>query len=1048
MELKKSRLIALAVLIAVLVLYLFAARVFVPGILQSEVAKFSEERGVDLTVGSASFGIVSGLVLNDARIGNSVSIDKIKLRPSILEFLSKGEILINNIIVDRPLVTIDDELPETIIKLQKGDEKEPARTIVIRSIDIDDLVVNAGGAKFSLNELDIEIPAKGDSDDTLKLHGRLENDSLRQEVNFITNIGFRENKLIKVDLAFTDLEKGDITGFLSFPYGLSIYITAMVDYNEGLDTEGILTLINSADKDEEGVFEFDLSHDKENRSLVVNHINGNIEELLSLDMKGRAGNLPDNGILNLNGDLSVPEASNLESWLPFLDSIKISGSLFSENILLQKEGDVTTLLSGINSDNFLLDFGGDNKISAGNISTGKNGLSFIYKKENETAGYGLRLSNTSYKDFIYTDYQSSAGTIQNLAFNFLEGNWDVKLKSTGPEVLNESLDVMLSDYLLNLVITSGEDLVISGDIEGVDGKYGVFNLLTFFTNFKYLNNEIEFNDARAGIETYGDIAVGSGSLSFPPQGGREFLLEIIDSKFIYTDPGINAESIKGLFTFSSSGESGTVIEGKVIADKAFLYGSVIDNLTFDYYSLRDEYKISNITGRLLKGKLGGSLNFKTSSEDILFGTAVTLSELKNGGLNANKINFNSRGTITGGVISEGDGIVKFGGLYFGQGYTEDDFGGEIDFTIDPETISIVKGFISNDEGKGFNFTGGLKDYTEEKRDFKLLAPDIPLDFLIDVFAGYLPDSTFILDVEGSIAVDFDALNFLSESEVWSGLIKINNSTVSAYINNADVLVENMEGSITIREIDDAKSQLGAILGKDLTITRQVFKNYLGLIQDEADTTARDYIRIGKLQYGFFEMNNIEAKFEMDDDELYLAYLRSDVYEGNIYASGIFKYGDTDKNYNINLLFSRLSLKSISDSLPSMEGYITGLIDGLLWFSVGNSYTTINGPFAFWARDGRNEKRTIGRALLEKIGAKGRFFTGSSRRYDKGEIAGYIKDGFITFKKLIISNRILGYTDLKIKVDDRQNSITVKHLFSVIRELARRASRGDVEIDYQ
>ena len=142
------------------------------------------------------------------------------------------------------------------------------------------------------------------------------------------------------------------------------------------------------------------------------------------------------------------------------------------------------------------------------------------------------------------------------------------------------------------------------------------------------------------------------------------------------------------------------------------------------------------------------------------------------------------------------------------------------------------------------------------------------------------------------------------------------------------------------------------------------------------------------------------------------------------------------------------VRSISDSLPSMEGYITGLIDGLLWFSVGNSYTTINGPFAFWARDGRNEKRTIGRALLEKIGAKGRFFTGSSRRYDKGEIAGYIKDGFITFKKLIISNRILGYTDLKIKVDDRQNSITVKHLFSVIRELARRASRGDVEIDYQ
>ncbi len=292
------------------------------------------------------------------------------------------------------------------------------------------------------------------------------------------------------------------------------------------------------------------------------------------------------------------------------------------------------------------------------------------------------------------------------------------------------------------------------------------------------------------------------------------------------------------------------------------------------------------------------------------------------------------------------------------------------------------------------------------------------------------------------------MNFLSDKEIWNGKIKIRNSTISAFINNADVLVEDVEGSITIREIDGVKNRLVALLGKDLTINRQVFKKYLAEIKEEADTEARDYIKIGKLQYGFFEMDKIEAKFEMDNDELNLIYMRSDLYKGNLYASGLLNYGDSEELYNINLLFSELSLKSISDSLPSMQGYITGLIDGLIWFSGGNSYTSINGPFSFWARDGKDEKRTIGRALLEKIGATGRFFTGSSRRYDKGEIAGYIKDGFITFKKFIISNKILGYTDLKIKADERQNSITIKHLLSVIRELARRASRGDIEIDFE
>lgn len=1044
---KKSRKILIAFLIVLLAGYLFAAKIYIPGLVQNEVAKFSNDRGVDISVGRATFGLFNGLTLKDLKVGDSVSVDKIKLRPSFLEFIFTGEIFIDNILVDRPLVTVDDDLPETIIKIQKGDDKDKGRTIEIGNIDIDDLVIIAGESEYSLNELDIELPVAGDTENSFKLFGSLENDSLRQKVDFISDIEFKENKRLKVDLVFTDLKKGEITGFLSLPQDFSVYITTEVDFSEGLNSTGKLTLIDSDDKAEEGVINFDLSHNQETKYLSVNSLKGDIGNILSLDMEGRAGNLPDKGIVQLSGDLNIPEASLLEPWLPFLDSIKISGSLFSDNILVKKEGELTTLISGINSDNILLDFGGDNKLIAGNLST-DDGLNFIYAKVGDDTKYSVKLSDASYRDFKYLDYESPAGRINSMDFNFLDGIWDVNLTAVGPEVLNHSLNVMLSDYLLHLVILSGEEIRISGDINGVDGSYGVFNLLTFFTNFNYINNKIEFNGARAGIETYGDFIVDSGSLLFPPQGGGEFLLEIKDTKFIYTDPKINAQNIKGLFTFSASGEGSTVIEGRVAAEKATLYSNVIENLTFDYFSLNDDYKINNITGALSGGKLGGSLSFKTLEDSISFGTALKLSEIKNGNLNVETVNLDSKGVFSGGLLSDTKGSLTFKNLFLGKGYTEEDFDVELDFTVNPETISIVKGFISNDEGNRFEFTGGLNNYSEEKRDFKLLAPDVPVDFLIDVFSGYLPDSTFILDVEGSVAVDFDALNFLSDAEIWNGLIKINNSTISAFINNADVLIEDVEGSITIREIDDAKSQLGVLLGTDLTITRQVYKKYLGHIKDEADTTARDYIKIGKLQYGFFEMDNIEAKFEMDNDELNLLYLKSDVYNGNLYASGLLNFGDAKELYNINLLFSDLSLKSISDSLPSMQGYITGVIDGLIWFSVGNGYTSINGPFSFWAKDSDNEKRRIGEALLEKIGAKGRFFTGSSRKYDKGEIAGYIKDGFITFKKLIISNRIFGYTDLKIKADEKMNSITVKHLFAVIRELARRASRGDVEIDFQ
>ena len=76
MELRKSRLIPLVCFIVVLVAYLFTAKIYVPRLVQNEIVKFSDERGVDLSVGSVSFGLLSGLVLRDARLGDSVSVGK------------------------------------------------------------------------------------------------------------------------------------------------------------------------------------------------------------------------------------------------------------------------------------------------------------------------------------------------------------------------------------------------------------------------------------------------------------------------------------------------------------------------------------------------------------------------------------------------------------------------------------------------------------------------------------------------------------------------------------------------------------------------------------------------------------------------------------------------------------------------------------------------------------------------------------------------------------------------------------------------------------
>jgi hypothetical protein len=89
---------------------------------------------------------------------------------------------------------------------------------------------------------------------------------------------------------------------------------------------------------------------------------------------------------------------------------------------------------------------------------------------------------------------------------------------------------------------------------------------------------------------------------------------------------------------------------------------------------------------------------------------------------------------------------------------------------------------------------------------------------------------------------------------------------------------------------------------------------------------------------------------------------------------------------------------------------------------------------------------LGKAFLEKLGAKSRFFVGSSRGYDSGEISGYIKDGVLTFSEFNISNSVLGYRNLSIQVDPRRNTISLAHLLSVIREISKRASEGHLQID--
>ena len=186
------------------------------------------------------------------------------------------------------------------------------------------------------------------------------------------------------------------------------------------------------------------------------------------------------------------------------------------------------------------------------------------------------------------------------------------------------------------------------------------------------------------------------------------------------------------------------------------------------------------------------------------------------------------------------------------------------------------------------------------------------------------------------------------------------------------------------------------------------------------------------------------------NNLTIKELSTNAFGGKVSSSGVYNIGKTKKKAGkFYFLFNDISLKNITDSIPGTAGYISGRIPGIVSLVQKEKRTsTLDGLFNFWTVGSRKEKRIVGKAFLERLGARERLLLGSSKNYDKGRLYGYINNGVITFNELEISNSTLGLKDLNIRVHNSRNSISVAHLMSVIRETARRASTGSLDLQFQ
>ena len=210
-------------------------------------------------------------------------------------------------------------------------------------------------------------------------------------------------------------------------------------------------------------------------------------------------------------------------------------------------------------------------------------------------------------------------------------------------------------------------------------------------------------------------------------------------------------------------------------------------------------------------------------------------------------------------------------------------------------------------------------------------------------------------------------------------------------------------------------------------------------QMKAPTSDHKQITIGLLSYGFRLIEDIHIQISRKTGFLNITGFSGNIFGGKIYGAASADFRD-QLNYRAGIIMDGLSMTKLCEEIEPIKGYITGRVDGVANFK-GNEggIKQLIGKADFWTYSKDDEKTKISKEFLLKIGGPAVKTYLGDRKFNKGILRLYIKDGFMIFEELEISNRnFFGITDLSVKVAPFNNRISIDHLMWTMTETAQRA----------
>ncbi|HEX3035354.1 MAG TPA: hypothetical protein VHT73_09500 [Thermodesulfobacteriota bacterium] len=717
------------------------------------------------------------------------------------------------------------------------------------------------------------------------------------------------------------------------------------------------------------------------------------------------------------------------------------------------EKEIIELSGAKTTDSFKVQFASD-KVGEGNrhLNESQNGDSGGTSSQSRNRltveGEGLYLEGLLYSGLIL-----QRANVNELLFKLGENNrWALDLSGSGSRFRMPDSEISLNQFRTEIHSEKEEQLSVSGSISGTDGEFRGTSFPHLSSEFSYKGDLLKLTDLRTQISDYGQLEIGEIKVRFEEQeNGVPYTIAFSGGSFSGFDQKIKSEGIRGELLFYNGREK-PHLKGSVFINETDISESRLTNASLRISLMGDKINLENISGEILGGDLKGNVlisNLQTSrlvSFDFEFtNLSVPYGDVP---VSLGSLSFNFSGKLGGDSFPQGSGKVSFADMKVGRDGTSPPLKGQTDIRTIHETLLLENGFIQGSGEERINFFIRVENVLNQGRNFYVDLPEVPLataqEILSPALPGFLQDS----DIRGNASLELTMHRFLQQDISWSGRLYIADATLITNLSGTPFSVKNVNGAIVIKNKTVTGKTLVHFIEKGWKLERESFKAFLNTISKDGAKEERDeLLEIQEIEYGFLRLTNIECVVKLDRDKVNLKRLRSNLYDGAVFSRGFFDFGES-REYNFSVLFNDISLDRVTESL-SIKDYITGRLNGLLWLrGKQGRLGTLDGSFNFWTVESKKEPRRIGKAFLEKLGVREQFFLGSSRKYDRGEIYGYVLDGVITFKQLHISNTILGIRDLLIQVDKKRNSISVAHLLSVIRETARRSAEGGVKIEFE